>query len=620
MKKLLTRMIGATLGLALAIGVSVGVANNNSRITKEANADAGDTGTVTISSYATSNSWSAGTKYTSMTMNSYISCSMSSSTYTGTYHATDGWKLYESDSGTFTINASGSASLSYVTIVWKNAKNNGCLKQGSTVFASDTRTSVSGTSLSFTAGHSSGSSSGQVGISSIRVEYTYTPPSKTVSSLTVVDGESHELADGGEVNLNAGGAEQATSSVICTVSYSSGDPDGLVDISSSPSAGFNVSTTDHSTYSFTFSAVGDYDVTIASELDDNYSITVTYHVTGIVIVAYTKVTSLLSLQAGSQFIIAKADATFVLGKYSSGNNCPAAGVSPINTNTIRRTTLPANTAVFTLGGSAGAWTLKDQENKYYYGTSGQNYLKSKAEQVDTWSISISNGIAVIKSNASSRQIMKNKSSAIFSTYSSVQDNVSIYMIDPSVVSTKSDLYYRYDKDGDNDPVLSNVTVKFGGQVSKTLWNSYNGTSNNILGYGVMLSSSASIETAYNTERAKVASVDASFTEVDGKSYTLLNGSSDIKNFYNPISTAPSESGDYYVWCLGKGVTNSDYGLTRNYTAVAYIRTTSNEIIFLAETTKSAAQVAKDLLNADPDDEYNSTYLEGSLAYLASKAA
>ena len=192
----------------------------------------------------------------------------------------------------------------------------------------------------------------------------------------------------------------------------------------------------------------------------------------------------------------------------------------------------------------------------------------------------------------------------------------------SVVSNKgtsSSVSYHYSKDGDNDPVLTDVAVRFGGQISKALWNALDGDSNNILGYGIMLSSSASIKATYDAVREGKASVDATFEDIDGKDYTIVSGTT-IKNFYNPVSTQVRESGTDYIWYLGKAVANTSAGFTRNYTAVAYIRTTSDEIVFLTETTKSAAQAAKDLINADPDDEFDNDYLEGSLAYLAGFAA
>ena len=163
-------------------------------------------------------------------------------------------------------------------------------------------------------------------------------------------------------------------------------------------------------------------------------------------------------------------------------------------------------------------------------------------------------------------------------------------------------------------VYSNAAVKFGGQVSKILWNRLN-TESTIVGYGVMLAEPSqlgddSIEEWYDV--FKGVDFENSFETISGTSYLKETS---IKNFYNPVSTTPTESGDYYIWNLVKGVNGTDIGLTRRYTAVAYVRIADDEIIFLNETTKSAAQIAAELIAANPSIDDT---LEGSMANLASK--
>ena len=172
--------------------------------------------------------------------------------------------------------------------------------------------------------------------------------------------------------------------------------------------------------------------------------------------------------------------------------------------------------------------------------------------------------------------------------------------------------------------FSNAAIKFGGCVSSALWNRLNTESHGILGYGVMVAtkdylSGLTIKNYYDLARDGKADVDSVFTEVDGKSYTLVDGLS-IKCFYNEVSTMPRLINGNYVWDLVKGVNGTNAGLTKDLTAVAFIRTNDDEIIFLQETTKSAAQIAKDMINADPDDEFDNAYAEGSLGYLAGLAA
>ena len=267
--------------------------------------------------------------------------------------------------------------------------------------------------------------------------YKEAEPSKTVTSLEVLDENANELSDGDEVNLTGSG-ETATTDLTCGVTYSTGDPDGLVDITSDPSANFSVTTEDDETYTLTFAANGDYDVTIAAQLDDNFAITVTYHVSGITEIVYEKVTSASSLKAGSQILVGKSDGTYVLGKYASGNNCPALSVTPTDADNIPASALPTGYALLTLSGTVGSWTLTDQDSKIYYGTSGANKLQANTTSEDTWTISIDgSGVASMHSNATedNRYLRKNSGSELFACYTSAQHGISIYMIpsnDPAI--------------------------------------------------------------------------------------------------------------------------------------------------------------------------------------------
>lgn len=178
--------------------------------------------------------------------------------------------------------------------------------------------------------------------------------------------------------------------------------------------------------------------------------------------------------------------------------------------------------------------------------------------------------------------------------------------------------------GEPTYAFTNVGIKFGGSVSTTLWDRLDSESHGILGYGVMLSTAdylgaSEIKDYYDLARGEKADVDSVFTEVDGKSYTLVDGLN-IKCFYNEVSTMPRQVGGNYVWDLVKGINTTNAGLTKGFTAVAFIRTNDDEIIFLHEVTKSAAQVAKDIIDANPNDEYDNSYLEGSLGYLAGLTA
>ncbi|MBO4666524.1 MAG: hypothetical protein J5666_00150, partial [Bacilli bacterium] len=171
--------------------------------------------------------------------------------------------------------------------------------------------------------------------------------------------------------------------------------------------------------------------------------------------------------------------------------------------------------------------------------------------------------------------------------------------------------------------FTNAYLGFGGSISKTLWNRLDSEST-ILGYGIMLATNSylngdSIKELYDLARYYEDNVDDTFEAVGGKSYSMVKGTS-IKSFYNSVSTLPNESGSDYIWYLNKGLTCTNAGLTKGFTAVAFIRTADDEIVFLGEISKSAAQVAEDMINADPNDAIDENYLDGSLGYLAGLAS
>ncbi|MGM9873847.1 MAG: hypothetical protein ACI31G_02860 [Bacilli bacterium] len=213
-----------------------------------------------------------------------------------------------------------------------------------------------------------------------------------------------------------------------TINYSDLESDlkVSVDDSSVATATLNSSVSSGSgTVTLTITGVKEGSTTITISSTDATSKSISVEVVNPVI--YEKVTSVNAIKAGREFIIGTTDGTYVLSKYSTGNNCKSLAYTPTD-GKIVSTTLNADCAIFTLGGETDKWTLTDQDNNIYYGTSGNNYLKASLTATDTWKISINEGVATITSNASSRSIKKNSSSELFSTYSNGQLDISIYMV------------------------------------------------------------------------------------------------------------------------------------------------------------------------------------------------
>ena len=106
MNKLFTKIVGAALGLTMAIGVGVAIAN--SREATPVYAADNITAEKTAAELATANSWvtasgsGSQTCYTSFSLDSHVTISTSGSANCGSYWS-DGWRLYQAQSGDITI-------------------------------------------------------------------------------------------------------------------------------------------------------------------------------------------------------------------------------------------------------------------------------------------------------------------------------------------------------------------------------------------------------------------------------------------------------------------------------------------------------------------------------------
>ena len=129
--------------------------------------------TVSIATHASSNSWTNGTRYGSIALDSYITASVSpypNDSYTGQYRSDNNWwQVFESEAGSLTITSTAGA-MSSIKIVYDN-NNDGVLKDGSSTVANNTAYSVSGQSVTLYAKHSTGTKNGRIDIKSISVTY-----------------------------------------------------------------------------------------------------------------------------------------------------------------------------------------------------------------------------------------------------------------------------------------------------------------------------------------------------------------------------------------------------------------------------------------------------------------
>ncbi len=120
------------------------------------------TASVTISDYASTNNWSSGSQYSSISLDDNIKVQAVGSSNTGKYYTTGNgsWRIYKSENGYMKISASN-GELTSATITFSNST----LLFNSKNMTSGTAVSLSGSSASFYAG-------GTTYITAISVDYT----------------------------------------------------------------------------------------------------------------------------------------------------------------------------------------------------------------------------------------------------------------------------------------------------------------------------------------------------------------------------------------------------------------------------------------------------------------
>ena len=168
-----------------------------------------------------------------------------------------------------------------------------------------------------------------------------------------------------------------------------------------------------------------------------------------------------------------------------------------------------------------------------------------------------------------------------------------------VLTTRTQLSYRYTHDSNGDYHYTDMSIRFGGRINKNLWNEIN-TDYHIDGFGVMI-------TAYRQYLRNYVPyyIDQHYQDAipSNQQYDLDN---DLVDFYMPTSTTPTpaEDGDDYYWNLLKSVDISD--ITKTYTAAAYFKI-GNEYLFLEQVECSVCGLALEYINAGNTN--------GSLQYL-----
>ena len=278
------------------------------------------------------------------------------------------------------------------------------------------------------------------------------------------------------------------------------------------------------------------------------------------------------------------------------------------------------------------WSIKKFSVTYNAnGGSGDNHVVNDVEYGTEYEL-LALGDTAITAPAGKRFVEWNTSAdgngtakAPAETYS-ITEGVTFYAIwednartQIEALPTKTVLGYDYTGDAENGFEFSNLRIRFRGALDASLWAQLN-SEETIQGYGVMVSLGTSTEEYlgdrhFETEYA--TKLEAASGNVDAAISALCDGTK-IKNFYNDNSVeSPFSNGVKCSWSLAQEVKysvpeNKVHVLTRQYVAVAYIRTNSG-LVFFDETRVSVKDIATQMIASD---QYDDSSMGGSLHHLA----
>ena len=136
-------------------------------------APASGTVSVAIADYAAANGWTDATKYSSLTMNNYITVTLSGSGNTGKFYTNgNNWRAYQTESPSIVVDAADGKTIKSVKITYA-ISNSGVMTLNGEQIASGTVVEVNANSISFGVAQSTATdkANGQVRITSIEVIY-----------------------------------------------------------------------------------------------------------------------------------------------------------------------------------------------------------------------------------------------------------------------------------------------------------------------------------------------------------------------------------------------------------------------------------------------------------------
>ena len=126
---------------------------------------------VSLADYAKANGWTNQTKYTSLNVDDVITATVTGGQNSGKYYDSGtNWRLYQTESATLTISASGEYEIVSVKISYVSDKT-GCLTYNSANVATGTLIEVGASSITYGVGNTGTATNGQARITAIEVIY-----------------------------------------------------------------------------------------------------------------------------------------------------------------------------------------------------------------------------------------------------------------------------------------------------------------------------------------------------------------------------------------------------------------------------------------------------------------
>ena len=174
------------------------------------------------------------------------------------------------------------------------------------------------------------------------------------------------------------------------------------------------------------------------------------------------------------------------------------------------------------------------------------------------------------------------------------------------VTTRSSLAYHYSKDNGGNFTFTNLYVRFGGIVTKTMWDALDNEST-IIGYGELISTADYL--GANQLKSYYATANSN-PNIEIRSYKVTADPESYPALYNN-SDYQGVTDNYYVWNYRMSVDEANF--TDVYASAAFIITKNDGVVFMNEVRKSVKNLAQDLIDGPNYDEDS---LDGSLKHLA----